>query len=679
MGATSLTELPNDVFLDIIEHLDTGRDVSHLGQAARRTHQLVEQHGWRAFVRRRFPSFGDTDMSAEGLSWADLAERYTYLDRCWDMRAVRFDLFSMQGRQRPVGTRGRGGGGGPPRQAVGFQGVVDARNVAGEDREVVAWGAGEDLHVRWAARTKRTRRRRSSSSSSSSQDGGAAAARGERWASILGVDGNYSAGTGDVTALKLVDGGGHGPRVVVGRANGDVQVLSATDDAATFGRCTRRVVTLDERRVGANADAGAGSGPGPGPTPPSISPGRLAVSCTEWQPASDVLAASRSSLLHLFRMPRDQDDADLERLCCHDLSHDLSGSDPRSGSGFGKHGSLVRDIKFLDSDRMAVALGGSSQPIQYGTIQPSGIVFESAVHSLLHGAATSVWALQPVGHRNSRHLVLSSWQDGTFRLLDARTPSAHDAIYRDNLQPYDAGPLLVYGTERFVAGKNNEPTLCFFDFRFPKPYFHSTAAPCSPLPPEPRVAASAPGPSDPNTDLDLNLATLQPVTSSSCHPGHRSRCPWHALSRTDPYRQDATVWLPDRRNPPNRVFSLAKASNASDTFYLGLRDAIAEAHLILAADLPPVPPHQPRQPRGSSAPQGWHVRPISVIKLAETGIGLRPRHSTHHPDAHARLPELFYRDENPSNESLFEEAPPRSRLDSSLRRRAGVRSWRENS
>ncbi|KAG6006187.1 hypothetical protein E4U21_007226 [Claviceps maximensis] len=230
MSPASLTSLPNDLLLDVIEHLDTSRDVSRLGRAGRRTHQLVEQHGWRAFVKTRFPSFGGD--AGAGLSWRDMADRYTYLDRCWETRAVRFDLFSVAGRAACGGRGGGGGGGGAPlRQAVGFHGVVDARYAADGDQEVVAWGAGEDLYVRWAA-VSGSSRRDNGCDGGGRHDGGRRG-RGERWASILGRCGNYAAGAGDVTALKLLDGAGHGDacawgtRIVVGRANGDVQLLHA--------------------------------------------------------------------------------------------------------------------------------------------------------------------------------------------------------------------------------------------------------------------------------------------------------------------------------------------------------------------------------------------------------------------------------------------------------------------
>lgn len=74
------------------------------------------------------------------------------------------------------------------------------------------------------------------------------------------------------------------------------------------------------------------------------------------------------------------------------------------------------------------------------------------------------------------------------RLLDMRTPSDHDATYRDPFQPYNpSNALLVYGTQRFVAAGATEPAVRIFDFRYPKPYYHSDALPCSGYQPTPAV------------------------------------------------------------------------------------------------------------------------------------------------------------------------------------------------
>lgn len=618
MEPASLTSLPDDLLLDIVEYLDTARDTSHLGRVAKHTHRLVQQAGWKTFVKTRFPSLRVPH--GNGCSWSDAADTISYLDRCWDKRAIQLSLFRTQPRPRTKDAPRQ------PRQAIDFHGIVDAHYMPSLDEEVVAWGAGEDLHVRWGRDATQT------------------------WKSVLGASTStkYAPGTGDATCLSIIERRAGLPEVVVGRANGDVQVLSAANNKS-FGQPTQTVIKLDGRQDAHQQ------------TPFSISPGRLAVSCTEWQPDTDMLATCRSSHLHLYNIPPERD-ADPKPLAYHDLSKDRPGNEE----------SLIRDIKFLGRTSIAVALGASSQPIQYGTIRPTGVDFVPASRNpdacdsldgrlelTAPGEVTSVWSIQAVGHRANSNLLLSSWHDGSFRLMDVRTPSPYDAIYRDNFQPYHAGgPLLVYGTERFVSGNNTAPTLRLFDFRFPKPYFHSTALPCSPREPRPRVACSSGKP------LDDRTAVWR------CEPGSSRRCNWHAAMESPCFRQDTTLWLGHRGM--DRVFSLAKASDTSDKFYLGLRGAIAEAQLVLEQDVPARRQSAPR------CPPGWRVSAAPNAAMADTGISLSTSsvHGGTHGDLHNGMPEMLYHyDGSQGKQGLREllEPPEGTRFDTAWRQQVAAR------
>lgn len=616
MEPASLTSLPDDLLLDIVENLDTTRDVSHLGAVAKRTHRLVEQAGWKTFANTRFPSLKSPFDQA--FPWSKVVDKFSYLDRCWDKLALQFSMYRAQ---RPPRKNAHGA----PRQAIDFHGLVDAHYVPSLDKEVVAWGGGEDLHVRWGDDVRQT------------------------WKSILGKTTNYAAGTGDVTCLKIIERRAGHPEVVVGRANGDVQILSASKNKS-FGRPTKTVIKLDERE-----DAYQQS-------PFSISPGRLAVNCTEWQPRTDMLATCRSSYLHLFNVPSERN-ADPQSLAFYDMTKDRPSNEE----------SYVRDIKFLGRDNIAVALGGSSQPIQYGTIRPTGVEFMSAPHNpaiydrkegklepAMSSEITNVWSIQPVGHKESNNLLLSSWHDGSYRLMDIRTPSPYDAIYRDSFQPYHAGgPLLVYGTERFVSGNTTAPTLRLFDFRFPKPYFHSTALPCSPHQPQPRVACS------PRRSFDEKTAIWK------CRPGS-SRCNWHEAMESPCFRQDATLWLGFDMRSMDRVFSLAKASDTSDKFYVGLRGAFAEAQLVLAEDIPT------RRQTMHPCPEGWRASDMSNVSVADTGIGLcmSSVHEGTHGELHNSMPEMLFQSgsqgKKPGSRVLLD-PPEGSRFDTAWRQQMPLR------
>ena len=189
------------------------------------------------------------------------------------------------------------------------------------------------------------------------------------------------------------------------------------------------------------------------------------------------------------------------------------------------------------------------------------------------------------------------------RLQDIRTPSAYDAVYSNQVVPYEAGSsLLVYGTERFVAGSNSRPNLCFFDFRQPKQYHWTTAAACSGEEPYP----NPPGPNDDR---------LPEHAGDVCQPGDQKMCLWHSASLTDHYRPDAALMIGDRN--ADRVHSLAKASDASQSFWTGLRGSVLETRMMLAEDTKVANVK-------SSTPGGWTAgKPSSKVMLAETGTGLR--------------------------------------------------------
>ncbi|KHO01730.1 F-box domain, cyclin-like protein [Metarhizium album ARSEF 1941] len=619
MAPASLASLPDDLLLAIVQHVDTARGTSHLGLVSKHTHHVVQQAGWKTFVKTRFPSLQVPRGDAR--SWSSVADLLSYLDRCWDKRAIRLSLFRSQNQPAP---RGKAAAARRPRQAIDFHGVVDALDVPSLGGEVVAWGGGEDVHVRW-------------------RDDSEQRARQQAWRSILGRDAGYAPGTGDATCLKVMERRAGLPEVVVGRANGDVQILSAANDES-FGQPTEAAGGLD---ADADADGDGRRDARPRAPPSGISPGRMAVVCAEWHPAADVLATCRGSRLHLRRIPLEREAGAPEPPAFHDMSRDGG----RSGRSISTQESLIRDVKFLGGTGIAVALGASSQPIRHGTMRPTGLEFAPASHS---PDVTTVWSMQAVGHRHNSNLLLSSWHDGSFRLMDVRSPSPYDAVYRDTFQPYHAGgPLLVYGTERFVSGNNTAPALRFFDFRFPKPYFHSTALPCSPRKPQPTPVCSSGEPPE-----------EEETAAWRCEPGNGRRCTWHAAMESPCFRQDSTLWL--GRRGLDRVFSLAKASDASDRFYLGLRGAIAEAQLVLDEDVPA------RRPSVPPCPAGWRVSEAPDTTMADTGISLCASsvHDASHGDFHNRMPEMLYHYRGQTNQRFCEllDPPEGTRFDTAWRR-----------
>ncbi|KAG8426427.1 hypothetical protein J3459_008157 [Metarhizium acridum] len=198
MEPASLTSLPDDLLLDIVEYLDNRpRHITSRASRQTRTHRLVQQAGWKTFVKTRFPSLRVPHSNE--CSWSNVADTLSYLDRCWDKRAIQLSLFRPchgRGQMTPhLDSRGK---------RLTFTALLMPHYVPSLDEEVVALGAGEDLHVRWGGDATQT------------------------WKSVLGASTTtkYAPGTGDATCLNIIERRAGLPEIVVGRANGDVQVLS---------------------------------------------------------------------------------------------------------------------------------------------------------------------------------------------------------------------------------------------------------------------------------------------------------------------------------------------------------------------------------------------------------------------------------------------------------------------
>ncbi|RFU75541.1 hypothetical protein TARUN_6704 [Trichoderma arundinaceum] len=585
MSVASLGSLPDDLILDIVQHMDTARDVAHLGSTSRHTHAVINQSGWRSFVRAKFPSINIPPGTVTG--WNAVADRLTYLDRCWDSRGFYLTVYGEKGPARPKRREFP-----RSRQSVNFHSVIDATTLSSTHEEMLAYGAGENLILR------------------RKETGGKGR---DSWIKLGGRETGYAAGTGDVTAISIIERQ-QSPEVVVGRATGDLQLLSVGDE--TLSNASQSFLpTHDASNQSKNPLA-------------RKSPGQRAISWTEWQPDAKLLASCRSSILTLYNLS-DTEEETLKPVLYYDVSKDSSADEI----------SLLRSVKFMSQDVIACGLGGCSEPLRWAKIRPTGLeFFNAARNSRICGndtavgptrtstEKTTVRSIQPVTTMNE-NLLLSAWDDGTHRLSDLRSPSAHDALYRDGFQPYQASSsMLVYGSERFVAGNNCSPDIRFFDFRFPKSYHHTSAMPCS---------ASAPIPGRPYQYGTVNeLDGLQLDAVEKCDSSSGQTCNWHRLSRLDSWRPDAVMHIYSASM--DRVHCLAKASDLSTSFYCGVRGALVEATYSLAEDV-----YSGVSRR--SHPEGWQANdPEGRVSLMETGVGLRDRESQLDEQTQTRMPELYY-------------------------------------
>ncbi|KAL2135098.1 hypothetical protein VTI74DRAFT_9808 [Chaetomium olivicolor] len=574
--AFRLPELPDDILFVVFAHLESARDLRALAISCRRFEKLIISDGWRTFVKNRFPSLTIPSPATGSHTWQQLAESTTWQSRAWERRSLQFQvLFPHDGSNRNARTF-------PSRNGGLFMSVVDAHFNPATKEELVVWGAGEDIVARYRQRQGRGKASRTS------------------WCRIDGKELGLSVGYDDVKTIKIIERG-NGRAIIAGRHNGQLSLLSAEPDS--FGECIARfrpipddttqkseletINSLDILDIGSNG----------------------------------LLAAATKSTLRIYSLPQG-DVVETEPLAAYNLREsDVISSSERLGS--------ARWMQ--QGESMALAVMGSKDALRYLSITPSGWSHHVAAKServerefdVKYDRTISPNSLEPVymhsGARRDTSLLLSSWKDGTIRLQDLRTPSPFDAIYQDNVDPWsNAETLMAYGTERFIAGAASGPTVQIFDFRWTKGYYHTSGLPCLDRSPFPR-------PSQPFMTAPNDL----PTGRAHCDHTKGQRCHWHQLSRGLYFRPNAKCYLSDslRTYRPNSVWSLARASDISPNFYIGISGGVIEATLEQTPET--YPPTQPTVDpnfgfedwRSVAKPACGYKAKMLLPSLMETGDG----------------------------------------------------------
>lgn len=146
----ALANLPPELFSQIVSHIETARELSHLSKTCKRIHTFIEQDGYRVFSQTRFPYFQPSTIRSSPF-WKDAAHGLTTNSRNWDRKAfLAWDIRhpSEIGRDHR-GQRAYFKSG----QTMGFVPVIDTYETwYGGDwsskKEVLAWGAGAGLVMR---------------------------------------------------------------------------------------------------------------------------------------------------------------------------------------------------------------------------------------------------------------------------------------------------------------------------------------------------------------------------------------------------------------------------------------------------------------------------------------------------------------------------------------------------
>ncbi|PSS03356.1 hypothetical protein BD289DRAFT_421041 [Coniella lustricola] len=606
-----LDTLPDDILYIIFSHLDTAKSIRSLLLTNKRLQRVIDSddQGWRIFVRARFPSVSVPLLPSSAFTWRHLADSLTWQTRAWDRRSLSFQALMPT---RPPNSNRRGG---RARLVAPFHPILDAHLDLASKEELVVWGAGENL----IARRRQGRL----------PDG---APEKTVWHRLDGKDLGYVAGHDDYKALSIVEdvcGRAGDLGVLVGQDSGHLALRSVAE--ANFGE---KLADFHPQHCDSDADDWP----------------QETINSVDVLRGSNVVASTTRFGISLYNLPDspNQDVAPSAHLTMPD-------------QGIGIPRPTFFQAKWMGQDTLAFGLSGSGSPLRYVKTTPTGFSDITLVknanleerfaisynaNSLCHGSLTPIDKSSILGGGGGENLLLSSWRDGTIRLQDLRTPSPIDLVYCDNIDPWAIQEsLLPFGTSHFVTGGAGGASIKIFDFRWPRPYHHTSALPCSSEAPLPRSRQPfLRAPPDPGPCIPVCRPYFpSSLSSSSSTPfglhGSKS-CRWHELSRSIYNRPNGAFFfsksLP-REDATAGVWSLARASaSLSPNFYIGISGGVIEASLSMAAtaftdwaDLV-VDPHlgyRLAQPAANGNCHGADIAPASAH--ATNGNDTTPHQNSH--------------------------------------------------
>lgn len=587
---TRLDTLPIALLRIIFRNLDTAQSFGRLAQTSKSLKQIVEHHGWNVFVRAHFDS-----RNLPPGNWKTVARRLSWQNRAWERRALILSSLVSPKKLAQQSNRGRGGRGGRggrqgrPAQTFPPSVILDASShtQGRAEHELLAWGIGEDVVLRWRELHHSVPKK-------------------EKWTNVQGEMAGFKAGQDDVSALALLKDPEtkQAQMMLVGRASGYLQLLS------THQKDMGRTIAWLQ----------------PGPTDnPTTEQGEVQHIDANMSQYSAAVATKDSlffyPLLEQWPNPKDlslDENGNPAEFVIHP-AESLSVKNMQESVPFQQ----IRQVCNIQNGDVALALSGTTQPLRYLTRTPSGTVITNSAKVQASSRCSQSYIYNDHQTQTSRcilaldasflpggsaYTTLSSYDDGTIRLQDLRTPSAIDTIYQDHFElTTPIGPLLADGTQRFIAGSARTSVLKIFDYRWTKSYHYTDAVPCSknPLGPTPKPLTWLAPPSVP----------------------HRARCCFmtgqfctrHVLARTDFYRPNCNIYLPNIYQDASPVYTLARASPMSPNIYAGLSGELVTMSLRNQVAAEKETQFMQRRTKKTLVGYTYHE---SLTSLVETGDGI---------------------------------------------------------
>lgn len=374
---TGIERLPTEILLNVAKNLECARDLSSLGRTSKTMRHVADgSFAWHDFGRSKFP-FTSIPPTTAHHDWKAIAESMTYQSRCWDRRSIRFTAMYPRAQ--------------PQRQGLAFQPVIDVDYDMDAGREMVVWGAGEDIVARYRQRGRGERQQHPVS-----------------WHQSLGAQNGLRGGVDDISTIHVVKQPHlKAPAILVGRENGDLSLRSAQPDStfgqqlASFGPATR------------------------GPDGIALRGQQQIMSADVLSDNNEGLVAACSDLgIAIYELPKDNN-ATTVRPVMPPIS---------VWDGLPQSFQQPANAKWMgSSDLIALAMRGMRHPLRYMAVTPTGWTTEGAAKNarvedefLLAPSSLFANSLQPIrrypGATGRTPLLLSSWKDGSVRLVSRYSP-----------------------------------------------------------------------------------------------------------------------------------------------------------------------------------------------------------------------------------------------------------------
>lgn len=456
--------LPDETFAAIVEQLSSSKSLCRLECTSRNLHAKVDAHGWRAHLRTQFPWYKITtnckdavrDLTSVSRNWDRKALIARYLEPHWHIQDGKAAA-KVQTWQRPTG------------QTMGFRPVIASQEVSvgskwSDVRQTLAYSAGTELVIRtWepgnASHTPAQTKQRSPVDA--------------KWSSYRMP--NAREGRDDITTLHLLDTATCADvdteHAIVGFANGDLLELQ-------LERSQKSGASIAARDIRSRY----------------VTSGKSVQSTTITSTSEYKLLAAHLSHGEIRLFPLNTDSQHVQPISKVNVLAETEKT------------CSVWSTTFLSSERLAVGLGPSIQPLRVYEVRPDGIgssplrSFE-ATDEMGLPTKTSIYPIIPMPCRNSSTSRADVFLSGgfanvrsvneprcrlcsptdTYRLHDMRSPRDVERSFEDPTDDSTTYSLLCRGEHHILAGSAQYGVVKVFDTRMTRPseYIQSTEVKCA--------------------------------------------------------------------------------------------------------------------------------------------------------------------------------------------------------